>query len=63
MQQLNQILPAAVFVAPLSKIDAFEVSRNLTGTIQSLVCSKYHAFLGVAGPYDNHVHIIPHSSS
>ena len=26
--------------------------RNLTGTVQPLVCSKYHAFLGIAESYD-----------
>ena len=29
-------------------------SRNLTGAEQPLVCSKYHAFLGIAEPYDKY---------
>ena len=28
--------------------------QNLIGTVQALVCSKYHAFLGIDGPYNKY---------
>ena len=62
MQQLDQILPATVLVAALSKTAVFQVSDtrffSLSGWSKfdwystiSYICNKYHAFLGTTVPY------------